>query len=184
MSNLLHSAMKAQLDSFETSTGANFYKVETGSQVIRILPAEDNSKSPLTVVRQHFGINGKSFPCNTTFEGDTADSLDKFIKDLYGKSDEATQEKLKRKFSSVRVYLPIVVRGQEDKGVQILNASKTLALELCKIAEDADFTDLKKGYDIVLDKGTEKPFPKTSVRLKPVPSELDPAFMEQKARPR
>jgi hypothetical protein len=53
----------------------------------------------------------------------------------------------------MRIFSPVVVRGEEDKGVRLFEFSKTIYLELLSIADDedyGDFTDVAQGFDFVV----------------------------------
>lgn len=74
----------------------------------------------------------------------------------------------------MRVFAPVVVRGEEDKGVRFWEFGKMVYQELLGVMMDEDYgdiTDVVKGRDITVDvisaKETGKMYPTTTVRVKP-----------------
>ena len=52
---------------------------------------------------------------------------------------------------TLRIHVPVIVRGQEDAGVQFWGISKTIydkLVELCAPDQNGDITDLENGFDI------------------------------------
>ena len=73
----------------------------------------------------------------------------------------------------MRVYVPVVVRGEEGEGVKFWGFGKQVYAELLGFISDPDYgdiTDLTSGRDIVVEftpsegAGT---YPKTAIRVKP-----------------
>jgi len=74
----------------------------------------------------------------------------------------------------LRTFVPIIVRGEEDKGVRFMSFGKTVYTELLSIISDPDYgdiTDVKNGRDIVIEyipqEKSDTNFAKTMVRPKP-----------------
>jgi hypothetical protein len=73
----------------------------------------------------------------------------------------------------MRVYAPIIVRGQESEGVKFWGFGKTVYTELLGFIADPDYgdiTDPMGGRDIVVEfTPAEGPgaYPKTAIRVKP-----------------
>ena len=58
---------------------------------------------------------------------------------------------LKNYFPKLRVFAPVVVRGEEDKGVRFWEFGKMVYQELLGVMSDEDYgdiTDISKGRDI------------------------------------
>jgi hypothetical protein len=79
----------------------------------------------------------------------------------------------------MRVFVPVIVRGEEDKGVRMWQFGKEMYLELLGIAEDediGDYTDIMEGRDLTVDtvgpEVTGTKFNKSSIRIKPKTSPL------------
>jgi hypothetical protein len=73
----------------------------------------------------------------------------------------------------MRVFAPVVVRGEEDKGVRLWEFGKEVYMELLAILEDedvGDFTDPVEGRDLTIDTvgpdQSGRAYNKTSVRVR------------------
>merc|ERR1712224_292474 len=69
-----------------------------------------------------------------------------------------------------RVFAPVVVRGEEDKGVRLWGFGVTIYKALLALAEDedvGDFTDVVNGWDLIVEQQPGNPYPTTTVRIKP-----------------
>ena len=79
----------------------------------------------------------------------------------------------------MRVFAPVIVRGEEDKGVRLWEFGKEIYMALLGIAEDedyGDFTDINEGRDFTVDAvmgdiGGRQGI-KCSIRVKPKTSPL------------
>ena len=99
----------------------------------------------------HYGV-GK-FPIVALSNWGEKDPIVDFTKKLRETSDSQNWSLAKKLDPKMRVFAPIIVRGEEEKGVRLFEFSKTLYLELLEIADDEDygnFTDVAEGYDFVL----------------------------------
>jgi hypothetical protein len=80
----------------------------------------------------------------------------------------------------MRVFAPVIVRGEEDKGVRLWEFGKEIYMQLLGIAEDedyGDFTDIKDGRDFTVeivpnDSGIGGKIKIGSIRIKPKTSPL------------
>ena len=79
-----------------------------------------------------------------------------------------------RKYSpKTRILAPVVVRGEEDKGVRLWNFGITIYDSLLKLAKDedvGDYTDVINGWDMIVEmtpRNAQNPYPKTELRIKP-----------------
>jgi len=80
----------------------------------------------------------------------------------------------------MRVFAPIVVRGEEEKGVRLWEFGKEIYMQLLGIAEDedyGDFTDISEGRDFTVDVVTGdiggRQGLKSSIRVKPKTTPLN-----------
>ena len=54
----------------------------------------------------------------------------------------------------MRIFAPVIVRGEEDKGVRLWEFGKETYMQLLALAEDedyGDFTDINEGFDFTLE---------------------------------
>ena len=90
--------------------------------------------------------------------------------------------------AKTRIFAPVVVRGEEDKGVRLWQFGKIVYEELLSLAVDeeiGDYTDISGGRDITVEtvgpESTGTPYNKSSVRvrLKTSPLSSDSATVEK-----
>jgi hypothetical protein len=88
----------------------------------------------------------------------------------YNKENFVLAKKLDPK---VRIFAPVIVRGEEDLGVRLWQFGKQVYEELISLAVDeeiGDYTDIVNGRDITVDtvgpESTGTPYNKSSVRVK------------------
>jgi len=79
----------------------------------------------------------------------------------------------------MRVFAPVIVRGEEEKGVRLWEFGKEIYMQLLGIAEDedyGDYTDINEGRDFTVDvvKGDigGRQGLKSSIRIKPKTTSL------------
>lgn len=125
---------------------------EEGKYQIRFVPSQHKvTNDPFHEVMMHYGI-GK-FPIMALTNWGEDDPIVDFTAKLR-KTSEPENWRLAKKLSpKLRVFAPVIVRGEEDKGVRLFEFSRTLYLELLSIADDedyGDFTDVAAGHDFTV----------------------------------
>lgn len=166
-------AIKRKLNQLQTTGNRRqtLWRPEPGKQVIRIVPYQHDRANPFQELYFHYNLGKKNFLSPTTFG--KADPVVEFTEKLKasGNSDEW---KLGKKMEpKMRVYAPIIVRGQESEGVKFWGFGKTVYTELLGFIADPDYgdiTDPMGGRDIVVEfTPAEGPgaYPKTAIRVKP-----------------
>jgi hypothetical protein len=118
----------------------------------------------------------ESFPVRTETRGFLSpkrnygqdDPLDAFVRQLFNSGNEADIKVAKDLMARQRFFSPVIVRGEEDKGVRLWGYGKMAYKELLSLALNPDYddiTDPETGTDLVITYG--KPpgerFPKTSI---------------------
>ena len=88
---------------------------------------------------------------------------------LWNEGTEGSKEAAKRFWPKMRIFAPVVVRGEEDKGVRWWGFSRTTYQALLDVVLDPDYgdiTDTEKGTDLRIDYGKKsgQQFPTTDVR--------------------
>jgi hypothetical protein len=166
-------AIRRKLNNLQTQTGRqdNLWKPEPGKQQIRIVPYQHNKDNPFQELYFHYDLGKKNYLSPITY-GD-ADPVEEFAQKLRatGKSDDF---KLAKKLTpKMRVYVPVIVRGQESEGVKFWGFGKQVYTELLGFIADPDYgdiTDVKSGRDVSVEftpaEGAGN-FPKTTIRVKP-----------------
>jgi hypothetical protein len=166
-------ALKAKLNQFTKQTDRSdaLWKPTEGKHVIRIVPWKENRENPF--IELYFHYLGNKTLLSPTSHGNR-DPIMEFAEALAsgGTKDDWAQARPFR--PKLRTFVPIIVRGEESKGVRFMSFGKTVYQELLSIIADPDYgdiTDVKNGRDIVVEyvpqEKSDTNFAKTMVRPKP-----------------
>lgn len=124
-----------------------------GKQTVRIVPSVENPDNPFTELMFYNKLSKYPILALTNFG--EQDPVEEFIETLRA-TDDKDNWSLSGKISArPRYFCPVIVRGEEDKGVRIWSISSTVYKALLTIAADeeyGDFTDIQKGFDLVVEK--------------------------------
>lgn len=171
--------IKSRLSSLEKANKPNrsdkIWKPSPGKQVVRIVPYAFNPENPFIELKFHYNMNGKTYLSPDSFN--RPDPIVEFSNKMI-KSGDKEEWKLGKKLEpKTRTYVPVIVRGEESKGVRFWGFGKQVYQQLLGIISDPDYgdiTDPVKGRDIVVEfktaEETGKSFPETSIRMKPTPT--------------
>ena len=145
---------------------------EEGKYQIRIVPSKLDPKNPFQEVFVHYGF-GK-FPIYALTNWGEKDPIVEFASQLRKTNDKENWSLAKKIDPKMRVFAPVIVRGEEEKGVRLWEFGKEIYLQLLGIAEDedyGDYTDISEGRDFTVDvvKGDVggRQGLKSSIRIKP-----------------
>ena len=148
-----------------------------GKFTIRIVPSILDKKNPFKEVFVHYGIS--KFPIYALTNWGEKDPIVEFVKQLRQTSDKENWKLSKKLEPKMRVFAPVIVRGEEDKGVRLWEFGKEIYMQLLGIADDedyGDFTDINEGRDFTLETVTGdiggRQGLKSSIRIKPKTSIL------------
>ncbi len=174
------SMLKQKLDTLQskpqggqkTDYSTIFWRPTVGKQQIRIVPSAFNSSNPFTELKFYYGITNKVMISPLNF--DEKDPIALFAQKLregeYNKENYVLAKKLDAK---TRTFVPVIVRGEEDKGVRLWQFGKQVYEELLALAVDdeiGDYTDIVNGRDITVEtvgpESTGTPYNKSSVRVR------------------
>lgn len=174
------SMLKQKLDTLQskpqggqkTDYSTIFWRPTVGKQQIRIVPSAYNPANPFTELKFYYGITNKVMISPTNFG--EKDPIALFAQKLregeYNKENYVLAKKLDAKN---RTFVPVVVRGEEDKGVRLWQFGKQVYEELLALAVDdeiGDYTDIVNGRDITVEtvgpESTGTPYNKSSVRVR------------------
>ena len=145
-----------------------FWKPSVGKHQIRIVPSALNPSYPFKEMYFHYGI-GK-YPMIALSNFGEQDPIVDFVNELRKTSDKDNWSLSGKLAPKMRVFAPVVVRGQEDMGVRLWGFGKEVYKNLLQMAEDediGDYTDVMNGYDMVVEVTQGNPYPQTSLRIKP-----------------
>lgn len=150
-----------------------FWKPTNGKHNVRILPSVYDPSFPFKELKFHYNI-GK-FPMIALSNFGKQDPIEEFVKELRKTSDKDNWSLSGKLSPKTRVFAPVIVRGEEDKGVRLWSFGTNIYKALLALAEDediGDFTDVMNGYDMVVEQTPGNPYPTTTVRIKPKTSPL------------
>jgi hypothetical protein len=128
-----------------------FWKPSVGKQIIRVVPNKYNKKNPFTEMYFHYGI-GKNTMVSPVNWGEK-DPIVEFTKQLRTTSDKENWRLAKKLDPKMRIFVPIIVRGEENEGVKLWQFGKELYMDFLNLADNedvGDFTDVMNGRDITL----------------------------------
>lgn len=139
-----------------------FFKFPDGKTDIRILPAERGADSEewFTVVGAHYNVvDNKPLTCRyETYWAEDKCPICELVQEMFeaGEREEAKKLNVRRSY-----FVRGIVRGEEEKGVQLIRLPVTLFDSILEIIEDEDaFGDVlnagNKGRDIRVAKSGQK----------------------------
>jgi len=180
-------AIKQKLNALQ-STGQKKEKVDyskylwkpksEGKYQIRIVPSVLNKSNPFQEVFVHYGFS--KFPIYALTNWGEKDPIVEFAKSLRNTQEKENWQLAKKLDPKMRVFAPVVVRGEEEKGVRLWEFGKEIYMQLLGIAEDedyGDFTDINEGRDFTVDVVTGdiggRQGLKSSIRVKPKTTPLN-----------
>ena len=188
-------ALKQKLDTLQskpqggqkTDYSTIFWRPTVGKQQVRIVPSAYDKKNPFKELKFYYGITNKVMisPLNFGDKDPIASFAQKLRGGEYDKDNYILAKKLDAK---TRIFAPVVVRGEEDKGVRLWQFGKIVYEELLSLAVDeeiGDYTDIVNGRDLTVEtvgpEATGTPYNKSSVRvrLKTSPLSEDAALVEK-----
>jgi hypothetical protein len=152
-------AIKKKLESMQsksTSGGANNqtkrFKPQIGKQTVRVVPFKYNKEFPFTEMKFYYGIGSKKVIASPLNWGEK-DPIAEFAKQLRGTNDKENWRLAKKLDPKTRIFVPVIVRGEESEGVQMWEFGKEIYEAFLQMAADeevGDFTDIMMGRDIKL----------------------------------
>ena len=145
---------------------------QEGKYQIRFVPSKLDPRNPFREIFVHYGFS--KFPIFSLTNWGEKDPIVEFAKQLRKTDDKENWSLAKKLDPKLRVYAPVIVRGEEDKGVRLWEFGKEIYLQLLGIAEDedyGDYTDINDGRDFTVeavmgDIGGRRGL-KSTIRVKP-----------------
>ena len=119
------SILKQKLDTLQskpqggqkTDYSTIFWRPTVGKQQIRIVPSAFDSSNPFTELKFYYGITNKVMISPLNYgEKDPIALFAGKLREEYNKENYVLAKKLDPK---TRVFVPVIVRGEEDKGVRL-----------------------------------------------------------------
>ena len=131
-----------------------FWKPQDGEQTIRIVPDPDGDPFREFWFHYNLGDNPAFMSPKRNFGEDCP--LDSFVRKLFNEKTDESRELAKKLMAKQRFFSPVVVRGEEDKGVRLWGYSRTVYEKLLGLVLNPDYgdiTDPESGTDLVLKYG-------------------------------
>jgi hypothetical protein len=180
------SLIKAKLAASQQKPGQKYEKVDyskyywkpkAGKHQIRVVPSKFNKQNPFREVFLHYGF--AKFPIIALTNWGEQDPIVEFAKQLRKSKDKEDWQLAKKVEPKMRVFIPVIVRGEEHLGVRLWEFGKEIYQQLLGIAADedyGDYTDITDGRDFTVE-ATEaeamgKKIIKCALRIKPKTSPL------------
>lgn len=162
------------------------WKPTAGKHSVRIVPAVWDRSYPFKEVLVHYGIAKRPMIALTNFG--EKDPIVEFAKKLASNGDKEDWKLSKKLEPKMRVFAPVIVRGEEEKGVRLWEFGKQVYAELLSLGDDpdiGDYTDVMEGRDITIEttspetNGTGFIQSKVRVRTKTTPLSDNSAEVEK-----
>lgn len=168
------SAIRGRLNKLQNTQRKSdlLWKPKPGKTQVRIAPYKFNKDNPFIELYFHYNVNNKTYLSPQSFG--RPDPIVEFADKLKRMGDKDDWKAAKAMEPKLRTFVPVVVRGEEDKGVQFWGFGKTVYQEILGYIADPDYgdiTDPQTGRDITIeyvsaeDGGTS--YPTTTIRVKP-----------------
>ena len=145
--NVIKQRLESLNKQSNNSDGGNknlFFKPSVGKQLIRVVPSKYNKPNPFTEMMFYYSIGSKRVMASPQNWGEK-DPIMEFAKQLRGTNDKENWRLAKKLDAKVRIFAPIIVRGQESEGVKLWQFGKEVYQEFLNMAADdeiGDFTDI------------------------------------------
>jgi hypothetical protein len=161
--------MRSKLDHAEGKgkrASSVFWKPQDGEQTIRVLPMSDGDPFHEMWFHYNLGQNRGFLSPKKNFGED--DPLDSFVRKLFNDGTDDSVKMAKNLMARQRFFSPVIVRGEEEKGVRLWGYGKMAYKDLLSLVLNPDYgdiTDPEVGTDLVLQYG--KPagasYPQTNI---------------------
>ena len=128
------------------------WRPQEGEEVtVRLLSFQDNEDGLPFVERWFYYNIGNNPGLLAPYQFNKEDPIQDLINKLRDEATKESYELAKKLYPKPRYYAPVVVRGEEDKGVRIWSFGKTVYQSLLNIMLDEDYgdiTDPLEGRDV------------------------------------
>lgn len=149
----------------------HIWKPPVGKSQVRIVPYAYDKSNPFIELYFHYEIGKRTMLSPTSFG--RPDPIVEFAEKLKRTGDKDEWKMGKKIEPKFRVYVPVIIRGQESEGVKFWSFGKQIYTELLSVIADPDYgdiSDLMNGRDITIEHiapEKEGAFPTFTVRVKP-----------------
>lgn len=142
---------------------SNFWYPEVGNYVIRVLAWPEGKTSDSTpFAERYFYYIGGNKPVLAPKQFGDVDPVDDLARAFWRSGKPEDKETAKKLMPRMKAFMPVLVKGEEAKGVQLWSFNKEVynrLLELMLKEDIGDFTDLKEGFNLEVSvKNTDRKF--------------------------
>lgn len=134
------------------SSGADdFWKPTQPQTTVRLVPYKHNPDFPFLELFFHYTLGRGVLSPKSVGK---RDPIFEFAMKLRQSGSKEDFELAKKLFPKLRVYAPVIVRGEEEKGVRFWGFSKTIYESLLALIADDDYgdiSDIVNGTDLVVE---------------------------------
>jgi hypothetical protein len=124
----------------------NWKPKEGEEYTIRLLSFPNNDGQPFKDFWFYYNI-GNNPGLLAPYQFGKPDPIQELINKLREDGSKESYELAKKLYAKMRCYAPVIVRGEEDKGVQIWSFGKQVYQTLLGIILDEDYGDITDPYD-------------------------------------
>ena len=146
-------AIKRKLEKLQgnSRSQSTMWKPTEGEEAtVRLLSFPDNDGQPFKELMFYYNIPGQR-GLLAPYQFGKKDPIQELITKLRDDGTKESYELAKKLYPKMRCYAAVIVRGEEDKGVQLWGFGKTVYQKLLGIMLDEDYgdiTDPKEGRDV------------------------------------
>ena len=128
------------------------WRPQVGTEsTVRLLSFPDNDEQPFKELWFYYNIGSNPGLLSPNQFG-KPDPIQELINKLRSDDTKESYDLAKKLYPKMRSFVPVIVRGEEDKGVRLWSFGKMVYQDLLKFMLDADYapdiTDPKVGFDI------------------------------------
>ncbi len=172
-------AIRRKIDALkgnQRSGDIQMWKPTLGDHRIRIVPWKDVTDGSFAKEIYFYYLEGQR-PLVAPLQYNKPDPVNELMKALYSTKNDKDRQTANSLRPKMRTYSAIIVRGEEDKGIQVWAYGKTVYQDLLGFFVDSDYgdiTDTKVGFDlkVSISKDPKKSFQDTKVLPAARPSPL------------
>jgi len=135
-----------QLSGQNTKKNTMWRPVEGEEHTVRILSFPDNDGQPFKERWFYYNI-GNNPGLLAPYQFGKDDPIQELINKLRDDGSKESYELAKKLYPKMRCYAPVVVRGEEDKGVMLWSFGKMVYQSLLNIMLDEDYGDITDPID-------------------------------------
>ena len=146
-------AIRKKLDNLSGNnkkSNASWKPKEGEEYTVRLLSFPNNDGQPFKELWFYYNI-GNNPGLLAPYQYGKADPIQDLINKLRDEGTKESYELAKKLYPKMRCYAPVIVRGEEDKGVQLWAFGKQVYQSLLAIMVDEDYgdiTDPESGRDV------------------------------------